>query len=69
MIRRSRRRGKEHQAHPTTRSREARDPRFDEITETSHEFGQIMGMQARGRPAAYKQAAESAAVAGNGGAC
>ena len=63
----SRRRGKEPQGHPITESREARDPRFEEIMQTPREFGHIMGMQARERPAAYAQVAEYAAIAGNGG--
>ena len=69
MIRMSRKRGKEPQGHPSTGSREVRDPRFDEIMETSREFGHIMGKQARERPVAYAQVAESAAIARNGGAC
>ena len=69
MIRTSRGRGEVPQGHPSTRGREARDPRFDEIMQTLREFGHIMDMQARVRPEPFVQAAVSAAIARNGGAC
>ena len=53
VIRTSRRRGKEPQRHPSTRSCGARRPSFDEIMEIPREFAHIMGMQARERLAAY----------------
>ena len=69
VIRMSRRRGKEPQGDPSTGSREGRNPRFDEIMETSHQFGHMMGMQAWEGPTTYAQATESVVIAGNGGAC
>ena len=69
MKRFSRRRGKETQGHPSIESREARGPRFDEIMRTPHEFGHIMGMKGRQGPTTDASAAESTAIAGNGGAC